>query len=107
MTVEVCITSNLQTNPSIGSVKNHVLGRMLKERLSATLCTDNRLVSHTTLSREVRLAVDAFDLSLKQLRNTIIYGFKRSFYPGTYIEKRRYVRQIIDYYDRVAGEHHA
>jgi len=107
VTVEVCITSNLQTNPSIGSVKNHVLGRMLKERLSATLCTDNRLVSHTTLSREVRLAVDAFDLSLKQLRNTIIYGFKRSFYPGTYIEKRRYVRQIIDYYDRVAGEHHA
>ena len=106
VTVEVCITSNLQTNPSIGTVKNHMFGRMLSERLSATLCTDNRLVSHTSVSREVRLAVDAFNLDLKQLRNTIIYGFKRSFYPGSYTEKRRYVRRIIDYYDRVVGAHH-
>ena len=105
VTVEVCITSNIQTNPDIGGVKNHVFGRMLSERLSATLCTDNRLVSHTTVSREIRLAVDAFDLDLKQLRNTIIYGFKRSFYPGTYTEKRRYVRCIIDHYDRVADQY--
>jgi adenosine deaminase len=107
VTVEVCITSNLQTNPAIGDVKNHMFGRMMAERLSATLCTDNRLVSHTSVSREVRLAVDAFELDLKQLRNTIIYGFKRSFFPGSYIEKRRYVREIIDFYDRVAGEHPA
>lgn len=104
VTIEVCITSNLQTNPAIGSVKNHVFGRMMRERLSTTLCTDNRLVSHTTVSREVRLAVDAFDLTPKQLRNTIIYGFKRSFYPGSYIEKRSYVRGIIDYYDRVVAQ---
>ena len=101
VTIEVCITSNLQTNPSIGTVENHRLGRMLNARLSATLCTDNRLVSHTNVSREVRLAVDAFGLDLKQLRNTIIYGFKRSFYPGTYPEKRAYVRRVIDYYDSV------
>jgi len=31
----------------------------------------------------------------------IIYGFKRSFYPGSYIEKRAYVRQVIDHYDAV------
>ena len=105
ITIEVCITSNLQTNPSIGSVAQHALGQMLEHRLSATLCTDNRLVSHTTVSRELRLAVDAFDLDLKQLRNTLIYGFKRSFYPGSYTEKRAYVRQIIDYYDRVLSEH--
>jgi adenosine deaminase len=34
----------------------------------------------------------------------IIHGFKRSFFPGTYREKRAYVRQIIDYYDKVAAE---
>ncbi|MFT4976741.1 MAG: adenosine deaminase [Myxococcota bacterium] len=103
VTIEVCITSNLQTNPAIGKVENHAFGKMLKNRLSATLCTDNRLVSHTTVSREVRLAVDAFSLDLRELRNTIIYGFKRSFYPGSYPEKRAYVRQIIDYYDRVSA----
>jgi adenosine deaminase len=102
ITIEVCITSNLQTNPSIGTVNNHRLGRMLEAQLSATLCTDNRLISHTTVSREIRLAVDAFGLDLKQLRNTIIYGFKRSFFPGSYREKRAYVRAVIDYYDKVA-----
>ena len=78
---------------------------MLEQRLSATLCTDNRLVSHTTVSREIELAVDAFDMTNAQLRNTIIYGFKRSFFPGSYSDKRSYVRQIIDYYDRVLMEH--
>ncbi len=101
VTVEVCITSNLQTNPHIGSVKQHMFGRMLEEKLSASLCTDNRLVSHTTVSREYALAVDAFGMSPKQLFNTIIYGFKRSFFPGTYLEKRAWVRSIIDHYERV------
>lgn len=105
ITLEVCITSNLQTNPAIGTVGNHVVGRMLGDRLSATLCTDNRLVSHTTVSREVGLAVDAFAMSHKQLRNVLIHGFKRSFYPGAYTEKRAYVRQIIDFYDAVAARH--
>ncbi len=107
VTIEVCITSNLQTNPAIGTVKNHRLGQMLDARLSATLCTDNRLVSHTSVSREIRLAVDAFDMDLDQLRHTIIYGFKRSFYPGSYTEKRTYVRRVIDYYQRVVGEQEA
>jgi adenosine deaminase len=101
ITIEVCITSNLQTNPTIKTVQNHVLGRMLAENLSATLCTDNRLVSHTTVSRELQLAIEAFGMDLKQLRNTIVYGFKRSFFPGPYNERRRFVRQVIDHYDRV------
>ena len=35
------------------------------------------------------------------LKASIIYGFKRSFFPGPYLEKRRYVRQIINYYDKI------
>ena len=105
--MEVCISSNLQTNPEIKTVENHHFGRMLEERLSATICTDNRLISHTTLSRELRLAVDAFGMNQAQLRNTLIYGFKRSFFPGTYLEKRAYVRSVIDYYDRVLETHGA
>lgn len=103
VTIEVCITSNLQTNPAIGEAKNHHFGKMLDAQLSATLCTDNRLHSHTTVSNEVRIAVDAFELDKKQLRNTIIYGFKRSFFPGSYQKKREYVRSVIDFYDKVAG----
>jgi len=49
----------------------------------------------------IMLAIQAFGLSSRELRNIIIYGFKRSFYPGSYIEKRTYVRRIIDFYEEV------
>ena len=104
ITIEVCITSNLQTNPEIGSVENHAFKKMLAHKLSATLCTDNRLMSRTSVTNELNLAVDAFDMSQSLVRNTIIYGFKRSFFPGSYLEKRSYVRRVIDYYDRVIEE---
>ncbi len=106
ITIEVCITSNLQTNPEIGAPQNHIFRKMLDARLSATLCTDNRLVSHTTVTGEYDLAVRTFDLSPKEVRSCIIYGFKRSFFHGTYAEKRTYVRQIIDFYDQVEARYH-
>ena len=95
------MTSNLQTNPAIGDPHNHAFGKMLEANLSATLCTDNRLVSHTTVTDEVELALKTFDLSLRQLRDTIVYGFKRSFFAGPYSERRKYVRQILNYYDSI------
>ncbi len=107
ITIEVCITSNMQTMPFLKDVKEHAFARMLKEKLSASLCTDNRLVSHTTVSREIELAVQAFGMDLRDLRNTLIYGFKRSFFPGNYIQRRAYVRQIIDFYDRKIAEFQA
>jgi adenosine deaminase len=101
ITLEVCLTSNLQTLPAIRSLERHPLRQMLDARLSVTLCTDNRLVSRTTMTRELRLACDAFRLGPEQLRRILIYGFKRSFFPGTYREKRDYVRAVIDHADRV------
>jgi adenosine deaminase len=105
ITLEVCITSNLQTLPELRRVEDHPLGRMIDERLSCTLCTDNRLVSRTTVSQELRRAVDAFKLRPSHLRNLVLHGFKRSFFAGSYREKRGYVRQVIDHYDRVAAQH--
>ncbi len=101
ITIEVCLTSNMQTNPDIKDIKNHSLKKMLETGLSLTICTDNRLVSNTTVTDEVFLAVNNFDISPKKLKDIIIYGFKRNFYFGTYIEKRHYCRSIIDYYERI------
>jgi adenosine deaminase len=74
---------------------------MRKRRLSTTFCTDNRLVSHTSVSTEIERAVEAFELTDREVRDILIYGFKRSFYPGTYLEKRAYVREMIDFADRL------
>jgi adenosine deaminase len=101
ITIEVCLTSNLQTNPAIRSLARHSFRLMRQARLSATFCTDNRLVSRTTVSDEILKAVRAFHITPSELKNFIIYGFKRSFFPGTYIKKREYVRQIIDYYEKI------
>jgi adenosine deaminase len=105
ITIEVCLTSNQQTVPELAEdLRRHPFGEMRRRRLSTTFCTDNRLVSKTTVTNEVRRAVEAFDLSPREVRDILIYGFKRSFYPGTYLEKRTYVRQVIDYAGRLLAE---
>lgn len=103
-TIEVCLTSNLQTAPDIQSVADHSLGKMLDNKLSISFCTDNRLVSHTTVTDEINLAVQNFEISPTQLRNIIVYGFKRSFSYKQYPEKREYVRRVINYYERLERE---
>jgi adenosine deaminase len=104
ITLEICLTSNLQTIPSLGDLRNHTLRRMLDERQSVTLCTDNRTVSNTTITDEIMKAAEHLGLSTRDLRNSVIYGFKRSFFPDTYSRKRAYVRDIIDHYKRVEAE---
>ena len=105
ITIEVCLTSNRQTNPGLVDISKHSLKDMLKNNLSVTLCTDNRLVSQTTVSDEIELAIKNFDITPVTLRNIMIYGFKRSFFHGTYVEKRNYVRGVIDYYEKVCKKH--
>jgi adenosine deaminase len=101
VTLEVCLTSNLQTNPQMRDLGQHTFHKLRKARLSTTLCTDNRTVSNTTVTRELQLATEHLGLTRHDLKSIIIYGFKRSFFPGGYLLKRRYVRQIIDYYEAV------
>lgn len=101
ITIEVCLTSNMQTNPTLKDISQHAFKDFRAMRLSTSLCTDNRLVSNTTVTKETMLAIKSFGLSSRELRQNIIYGFKRSFFPGTYIEKRNYVRRIIDHYEKV------
>ena len=105
ITVEVCLTSNLQTNPAIGELSNHTFRKMRDHRLSVTFCTDNRLISDTTVTKELGLAAELLDYDQKFLKDVIIYGFKRSFFPRSYLSKRQYVRKIIDYYDAVEARH--
>ena len=103
ITIEVCLTSNAQTNPRMRQLALHPLRQMLDREMSITLCTDNRLVSHTTVTDELRLAVRYLKLSPSELRNVVLAGFKGSFFPGTYREKRDYVRRVINRYEALAA----
>jgi adenosine deaminase len=102
ITMEVCLTSNLQTTPSIKSVETHPLGHMLEHNLSVSICTDNRLVSNTTVCDELELVSRHLPVTRHQFRNLIIAGFKGGFYPGSYTQKREFVRNVIERYDELA-----
>lgn len=103
--IEVCITSNLQTNPEIKRAQNHKIKDMLENRMALTICTDNRLISNTTVSNEFRIVLDNFDVPLKQLKDILAYGFKKSFHPGSYVDKRNYAKKCMQYFDQVAAKH--
>jgi adenosine deaminase len=105
ITIEVCLTSNQQTVPEFADdLRRHPFAEMRRRRLSTTFCTDNRLVSKTTVTDEIARAVEAFGLTSREVRDILIYGFKRSFYPGSYLEKRDYVREVINYANTLLAE---
>ncbi|MDP6524675.1 MAG: adenosine deaminase family protein [Kiritimatiellia bacterium] len=104
ITMEVCLTSNLQTIPSISTFPEHPLHRMLEHDLSISICTDNRLVSHTTVSQELGLVARHMPVTRRQFRNLVIAGFKGSFFPAPYSEKRTYVRNMTYLYDALARD---
>lgn len=104
VTIEVCFTSNLQTNPSLKRIEDHSFKKMVEHKLSTTICTDNRTVSKTTVTNEILLALRSFNLPAKTLKNIIVYGFKRSFFPASYTQKRKYVRRCIDYYEKIVKD---
>lgn len=104
ITVEVCLTSNIQTSPDIGELRNHALRRMLESHVPVTFCTDNRLVSNTTVSHELQLALEHFPIDAKRLKEIVLEGFKHSFYYRPFRQKQAYLRDIARYYDTVARE---
>ncbi len=104
ITVEVCLTSNLQTTPDITCMEKHPLAQMLAHNFSITICTDNRLVSGTTPADELELMVTHLPITRHQFRNIIIAGYKGSFFPGTYNRKRAYVRRFIDLFEQLERE---
>jgi adenosine deaminase len=103
--IEVCLTSNLQTNPDIDDIKHHKFRDILDHRIATTLCTDNRLVSNTTVSAEYRLALDNFDISFNRLKDIVADGFKKSFFGHDYVNKRVYAKDCMNYFNLVAKKH--
>ena len=100
ITIEVCLTSNLQTVPEFETINDHPICRMIEDSLSVCICTDNRLVSNTTVSHELAIVAESLCLLPAQFKNLVVAGFKGSFFAGGYNQKRAYVRQMMSIYEK-------
>jgi adenosine deaminase len=99
--LEVCLSSNVQTC-AVKSIRHHPFHFYFKHGLRVTLNTDSRLISATTVSKEIALAVRAFRLSPYEVKRIIINGFKSSFLP--YAQKARALREVNLEIDRIFME---
>ena len=64
-----------------GSIAEHPIGMLARLRFRVTVNTDNRLMSGTSLSRELGLLVDAFGYTVEDLRWFTINAMKSAFLP--------------------------
>jgi adenosine deaminase len=78
--LELCPSSNVQTG-AVASISAHPIGLLRDLRFRVTVNTDNRLMSATTMSREMALLVDAFGYTWADLQWFTINAMKSSFIP--------------------------
>jgi adenosine deaminase len=78
--LEMCPSSNLQT-AAASSIAEHPVSVLKDLRFRVTLNTDNRLMSGTTMSGEMRLLTEQAGWSLADLRWVTINALKSAFIP--------------------------
>jgi adenosine deaminase len=78
--LELCPSSNVQTGAA-PSIEAHPIGLLSRLRFRVTLNTDNRLMSGTSMSREMQLLVDELGWSLTDLRWVTVNAMKSAFLP--------------------------
>ncbi|MBU6316767.1 MAG: adenosine deaminase [Acidobacteria bacterium] len=78
--LELCPTSNVGTGVC-ASIAEHPIGMLRRLRFRVTLNTDNRLMSDTSMTREMRQVVDAFGWGLDDLEWVTINSMKSAFAP--------------------------
>src|SRR5580765_2303644 len=89
--LEICLTSNIQTRAA-PDLKSHPLPFFYTYGLRVTINTDNRLMTDTTVSKELLTIHHEYGLGLEDIKELIISGFKSAFLP--YREKVDILKKV-------------
>jgi adenosine deaminase len=89
--LEICPSSNVQTRAAT-DYASHPLPFYFSYGLRVTINTDNRLVTDTTVSKELLLCHQHYGFDLDDIKELIISGFKSAFLP--YREKADLLKLI-------------
>jgi adenosine deaminase len=79
--LEICLTSNVQTRVA-PTFEAHPVRRYLEAGIQLTLCTDNRLVSGTTVTEEYLRAAHHLGFTKTDLVRIARMGFESAFLPA-------------------------
>jgi adenosine deaminase len=90
--LELCPSSNVQTG-AVPSIADHPIGLLRDLRFRVTVNTDNRLMSGTSMSREMMLLVDAFGYGWAELQWFTVNAMKSAFIP--FDERLALINEVI------------
>jgi adenosine deaminase len=89
--MECCPSSNVQTG-AVRDLASHPLKLYFDLGLRVTVNTDNRLITDTSVSRELYLVHTEMGVPFSDIRSMIVAGFKSSFQP--FHEKQAQLRRV-------------
>ncbi|MFC0528143.1 adenosine deaminase [Phytohabitans kaempferiae] len=90
--LELCPSSNVQTGAA-PSIAEHPIGLLRDLRFRVTVNTDNRLMSGTSMSREMALLVEAFGYGWAEMQWFTINAMKSAFIP--FDERLAIINEVI------------
>ncbi|MGW2639000.1 adenosine deaminase [Streptomyces sp. NPDC001348] len=90
--LEMCPTSNLQTGAAT-SMAEHPITALKDMGFRVTLNTDNRLVSGTTMTREMSLLIEEAGWTVEDLRTVTVNALKSAFIP--FDERRALIEDVV------------
>jgi len=99
--LEVCLSSNVQTG-AVPSLSSHPLKFYFDYGLRVTINTDNRLITDTTVTKELWLGHTQLGLSLEDITTIIVSGFKSAFLP--FREKQDMLIQVNQEIEETLGQ---
>ena len=99
--LECCPSSNVQTG-AVRDLSSHPLTLYFDLGLRVTVNTDNRLITDTSVSKELYLAHTQMGMSFKDIKSMIVGGFKSSFRP--FHEKQAALRRVTAEIERFDDE---
>jgi adenosine deaminase len=90
--LELCPTSNVMTGAA-ASIAEHPIGLLSQLRFRVTLNTDNRLMSDTSMSKEMAQVCEAFGWGWTDLRWLTVNAMKSAFIP--FDERLALINEVI------------
>lgn len=91
--LEICLTSNIGTGV-VASYADHPFPLLYRCGFQTVLCSDNRLMSNTSLTHEMEIAVSEYGMTLSDMKTVTEYAVEAAFMQEDL--KRKIMKECIE-----------